>query len=206
MVISAQGESFKYILQLHFPASNNIAEYEALLLGLHVAKSLDIKRVKILDNSVLVISQVNKEWACNDVNMMAYCQEIRKLENNFEGLEYGHTLRGRNETADELAKLRSSRGAIPPGVFLHRLDQPSIKKEIARLTGEVEPEAMEPLQPSSTKSEPSEVMVISLTGEPRSLFIYKQGSCQKTKMSITGYGDGLCVIRWSGILCIDAVF
>jgi len=58
--------------------------------------------------------------------MMAYCQEIRKLENNFDGLEYGHILRGRNEEANELAKIESSRGAIPPGIFLHRLDQPSI--------------------------------------------------------------------------------
>ena len=92
---------------------------------------------------------------------MAYCQEIRKLENNFEGLKYGHILHGRNETADELAKLGSSRGAIPPGVFLHRLDQPSIKKEIARLLGEAEPEATDSLQPSSAQSAPSEVMVIS---------------------------------------------
>ena len=160
MVTSPQGESFKYILQLYFPASNNVAEYEALLLGLRVATSLGIKRVKILGDSLLVISQANKEWACNDVNMMAYCQEIRKLENNFKGLEYGHILRGRNEIADKLAKLGLSWGAIPSGVFLHRLHQSSIKKEITRLTGEVEPEATEPFQPSSAKSEISAVMVI----------------------------------------------
>ena len=70
--------------------------------------------------------------------MMAYCQEIRKLENNFEGLEYGHILHCRNEAAHELAKLGSSRGAIPPDIFFHKLDQPSIKKEITRLTGEAE--------------------------------------------------------------------
>ena len=92
---------------------------------------------------------------------MAYCQEIRKLENNIKGLEYGHILRDRNETVDELAKLRSSRGAIPPGVFLHRLDQPSTKKEIARLLGGAELEATDSLQPSSAQSAPSEVMVIS---------------------------------------------
>ena len=92
---------------------------------------------------------------------MAYCQEITKLENNFEGLVYRHILRGRNETVDELAKLGSSRGAIPPGVFLHTLDRPSIKKEIVRLLGEAEPGATDSLQPSSVQSAPSEVMVIS---------------------------------------------
>ena len=129
-----KGESFKCILQLHFLASNNVAEYEALLLGLRVMTFLGIKCIKILGNSLLIISQANKEWTCNGVNMMAYCQEIRKLENNFDGIEYGHILRGRNEMADELAKLGSSRGAIPPGIFVNKLDQPSIKKEIARLT------------------------------------------------------------------------
>ena len=77
VVISPQGESFNYILQLHFQASNNVAEHEALLLGLRVTTSLGIKRVKILGDSLLVINQANKEWTCNDVNMMAYCQEIR---------------------------------------------------------------------------------------------------------------------------------
>ena len=125
MVISPQGESFKYILQLHFPASNNVAEYEALLLGLRVATSLGIKRVKVVGDSLLVINQANKEWTCSDVNMIAYCQEIRKLENHIKGIEYGHILRGRNETNDELAKLGSSRGAIPPDIFLHRLNHPN---------------------------------------------------------------------------------
>ena len=79
-----------------------MVEYEALFLELRVATSLGKKRVKILGDSLQIISQVNKEWTCNDVNMMAYCQEIRKLENNIEGIslsrsrenregiEYGH--------------------------------------------------------------------------------------------------------------------
>ena len=100
MVISPQGKSFNYILQLHFLASNNVAEYEALLLGLRVVMSLGIKQIKVLGDSLLVISQANKEWSCNDVNMMAYCKEIRKLENNFEGLEYGHIPRSRNQAAE----------------------------------------------------------------------------------------------------------
>ena len=73
MVVSPKDESFKYILQLYFPASNNVAEYEALLHGLRVATALGIKRAKILGDSLLVINQANKEWTCSDVNMMTYC-------------------------------------------------------------------------------------------------------------------------------------
>jgi hypothetical protein len=50
--------------------------------------------------------------------MSLYCKELRKLENNFDGLEYLHILRGKNEILDELAKLGFSRAMVPIGVFL----------------------------------------------------------------------------------------
>jgi hypothetical protein len=42
LVTSPKGENFKYVLQMHFPASNNAAEYEALLHGLRIATALGI--------------------------------------------------------------------------------------------------------------------------------------------------------------------
>jgi hypothetical protein len=44
---------------------------------------------------------------------MLYCQELRKIENNFDGLEYLHILRWKNEITDELANLDSSRLWFP---------------------------------------------------------------------------------------------
>jgi hypothetical protein len=41
LVTSPKGKNFKYVLQMHFLASNNVAEYEALLHGLHVTNALD---------------------------------------------------------------------------------------------------------------------------------------------------------------------
>jgi ribonuclease HI len=43
VVTSHNGESYMYILQMHFPASNNAAEYEALLHGLWIAMALGIR-------------------------------------------------------------------------------------------------------------------------------------------------------------------
>jgi hypothetical protein len=43
LVMSPKGESFKYVLQMHFSASNNAAEYEALLHGLRIATTLGIR-------------------------------------------------------------------------------------------------------------------------------------------------------------------
>jgi ribonuclease HI len=118
LVTPPKGESFKYVMQMHFSASNNAAEFEAMLHGLRITTALSIHRLKVLGDSQLVVNQANKEWSCLDNKMLLYCQEFRKLENNFDGLEYLHILRGKHEVADELAKLSSSRATVRIGVFL----------------------------------------------------------------------------------------
>jgi ribonuclease HI len=72
-VTSLKGESFKYVLQMHFPASNNAVEYEALLHGLRIALTLGIHRLKVLGDSMLVVNQANKEWSCLDDKTSLYC-------------------------------------------------------------------------------------------------------------------------------------
>jgi hypothetical protein len=56
LVTSPKGESFKYVLQMHFPASNNASEYETLLHGLRIAMALGIHRLKVLRDSLLVVN------------------------------------------------------------------------------------------------------------------------------------------------------
>jgi hypothetical protein len=59
-------------------------------------------------------------------------QELHKLENNFDGREYLHILRGRNEVTGELAKLGSSWVVVPLGVFMQELHEPSINKALSK--------------------------------------------------------------------------
>jgi ribonuclease HI len=106
--MSSKGESFKYVLQMHFPASLNAAEYEALLHSLWIFTALGIRRLKVLGGSLLVVNQANKEWSCLDDKMVLYNKDLRKLENNFDSLDYLHILQGKNEIVDELAKLSYS--------------------------------------------------------------------------------------------------
>jgi ribonuclease HI len=73
---------------MHFPASNNEAEYEALLHGLRILTALGIHQLKVLIDSLLIVDQANKEWSCLDDKMLLYCQELYKLENNFDSLEF----------------------------------------------------------------------------------------------------------------------
>jgi hypothetical protein len=56
------------------------------------SRALGICQLKVLGDSLLIVNQANKEWSCLDDKMLLYCQELRKLENNFDGLEYLHIL------------------------------------------------------------------------------------------------------------------
>jgi ribonuclease HI len=131
LFIAPGGEQLNYALQLLFSASNNAAEYEALIHGLNIAVSLGIKRLMVYGDSLVVISQINKEWDCSNDSMGKYCTSIRKLENKFEGLEFHHVERDCNAAADALSKLGSSRAQVPPVIFVQEVPRPSISLERA---------------------------------------------------------------------------
>ena len=116
----------RYIVRLHFPASNNMAEYEALLTGLRIAIELGIKCLDVRGDSQLVIDQVMKESSCHNPKMEAYCNAGHRLEDMFDGLELNHIARKYNEEADELAKIVSGRTTVPPNVFARDLAKPSV--------------------------------------------------------------------------------
>ena len=64
LFISLRGEQLKYVQQLLFKATNNAAEYEALIHGLRIATSLGIKKLLAYGDSKVIIQQVNKDWDC----------------------------------------------------------------------------------------------------------------------------------------------
>src|SRR5207237_8701907 len=108
-----------------FPASNNAAEYEALLYGLRITISLSIRWLVVRGDSELVVNQVQKEYSCTSTKMSAYCQEVRKQEGTFDGLELTHVLWNDNNEAGELAKIGSKRTPVPTAVLVQNLHQPS---------------------------------------------------------------------------------
>jgi hypothetical protein len=116
---------------LLFSASNNETEYEALIHGLNIAISLGIKRLMVYGDSLVVISQINKEWVFSNDSMGKYCTAVRKLEEKFEGLEFHHVERDRNAATDALSKLGSSQTQVPPGVFVQEVPRPSISSDQA---------------------------------------------------------------------------
>jgi ribonuclease HI len=127
LFISPLEKHVRYVLRLHFPASNNVAEYEALVNGLRIAVELGVWRLDARGDSQLVIDQVMKNFHCRDPKMEAYCDEVRRLEDKFYGLELNHIAWRYNKTADELAKIASGRTTVPPDDFSRDIHQPSVK-------------------------------------------------------------------------------
>jgi hypothetical protein len=91
--------------------------------------SLGIKRLMVYEDSLVVISQINKDWDCSTDSMGKYCAAVRKLEDKFEGLEFHHVERDHNVAADALSKLGSSRAQVPPGIFVQEVSCPSIPSD-----------------------------------------------------------------------------
>jgi ribonuclease HI len=129
LFISPLGKHLRYVLHLHFPASNNVDEYEALVNGLRIAIELGVRHLDARGHSQLVIDQVMKNSHCRDPKMEAYCDEVRRMEDKFYGLELNHIARRHNKTTDELAKIASGRTTVPPDVFSRDLHQPSVKTD-----------------------------------------------------------------------------
>jgi ribonuclease HI len=64
LFIAHGGEQLKYALQLLFPASNNVAEYEALIHKLNITVTLGVEKLMVYGDSLVVITQLNKDWDC----------------------------------------------------------------------------------------------------------------------------------------------
>ena len=83
VLISQDGSRLRYVIHLHFSASNNATEYEALINGLRITVELGATWLYVRGDSELVVDQVMKESSCKSPLMAAYFQEVRKLEDKF---------------------------------------------------------------------------------------------------------------------------
>jgi ribonuclease HI len=109
VLISPKGDRLHYVLQIHFTTSSNVAEYEALVHGLKLAKVISIRRILCFRDSDLVVHQVSGEWDAKDANMASYRFYVQQLCGFFEGCEFHHIPRANNDEADRLSKIGSTR-------------------------------------------------------------------------------------------------
>ncbi len=83
-------------------ATNNVAEYKALLLGLNCAKELSAEEVHVNMDSELVVRQMQGRYKVKDPGLKPLAEEARKLISQFTKVEFTHVRRELNKEADKL--------------------------------------------------------------------------------------------------------
>ncbi|KAG7556517.1 Integrase catalytic core [Arabidopsis suecica] len=105
---SPTSEILEQSFRLLFNASNNEAEYEALIAGLRLAQGVGAEEVVAYCDSQLVVNQFNGDYEAKDLRMEAYLEVVKGLSKDFKKFELIRIPRGENTTADALAALAST--------------------------------------------------------------------------------------------------
>uniref|UniRef100_A0A2N9GA65 Uncharacterized protein n=1 Tax=Fagus sylvatica TaxID=28930 RepID=A0A2N9GA65_FAGSY len=105
VLTAPQGQMMELAIRLGFPASNNVAEYEALLHGLRCAIALQADPLTVYCDSQLVVNQISGDYAAKDEKMKIYLVEAKKLLAKFKHVQMEHIGRDLNGHADALAGL-----------------------------------------------------------------------------------------------------
>ena len=83
-------------------ATNNVAEYQALLLGIKLAKELGADEVELVADSMLTVEQVRGNWKVKQEHLKPLRKRVVQELANFGSWSIRHVRRGDNERADEL--------------------------------------------------------------------------------------------------------
>jgi ribonuclease HI len=132
VITSPTGVKHRYVARLSFAlesdrCTNNIAEYEAVILGLRKLRALGVTTCIIRTDSKVVAGQVEKDYTVKDLALMQYLAAIRSLERQFKGFTLQHVDRAKNEEADALAKAAAKGEALPFDVFYHVIGTPAVR-------------------------------------------------------------------------------
>ncbi|KAG5226363.1 RNA-directed DNA polymerase (Reverse transcriptase), Ribonuclease [Salix suchowensis] len=107
VIMSLDKKQYPVSTKLQFGCTNNTAEYEACILGLETALELNVKKIDVYGDSMLIICQVKGEWQTKEEKLIPYQEYLSRLAEEFEEIEFTHLGREGNQFADALATLAS---------------------------------------------------------------------------------------------------
>ena len=108
VLVSPEKITIEKSLRLNFSATNNEAEYEALLMGMMMVQKMGGKAVKVFSDSKLVVGQVRGDREARDSRMQEYLCQVRSIKEKFKVFDLSHVPRSGNTHADSLATLATS--------------------------------------------------------------------------------------------------
>ncbi|GKC54113.1 reverse transcriptase domain-containing protein [Tanacetum coccineum] len=131
ILTNPEGMEFAYTLRFRFNATNNEAEYEALITGLRIAKQMGVKNLQANVDSRLVANQVNGTYVAKDTDMIRYLEKVKTLTDSFKAFSIKQVPRSENKKDDTLSKIAST-------IFAHLSKQVLVEKLKEKSIGEVE--------------------------------------------------------------------
>ncbi|KAL0402491.1 UNVERIFIED_CONTAM: hypothetical protein Slati_4279000 [Sesamum latifolium] len=84
VITSPQGEDLEFAIKFWFKASNNEAEYEALVIGMRMAHEAAARHLLTYSDSQLIVKQVEGAYEVKEENMIQYLQQIKELKTSFD--------------------------------------------------------------------------------------------------------------------------
>ena len=121
-----EGLQIEYALRFDFEASNNEAEYEALIVRIQLATSMGTEKIRVYSDSQLIVNQILQQYEAREDNMIAYLAQARRLVAGLKGLTIAQIPWEENFQADRLARLASSSEVDLQGIRVEYLPEPSI--------------------------------------------------------------------------------
>ena len=147
ILTSPEGIDIEYALIFGFQASNNEAEYEAFIVGLNLAHSMEVDQLEVCSDSQLVVKQIEDTYEAKCEKMIIYLKKVRELLRKFVLVQVRHIPRAENSRADALAKLTTtSQEDLSKLTPVEYLAEPSIDlydEEVAPIMSE--PSWMDPI-------------------------------------------------------------
>ncbi|CAL9024373.1 unnamed protein product, partial [Prunus brigantina] len=107
VLINPNGQATALSFKLDFPCTNNVAEYEAFIMGLSTAREMGAEKMKIIGDSNLVLSQLQGSFAVKEATLAPYRTAAERLINSFKQVAMEHIPGVTNRYADALATLGS---------------------------------------------------------------------------------------------------
>ncbi|KAJ4966414.1 hypothetical protein NE237_018263 [Protea cynaroides] len=143
LFIDPEGAFEPFLFRLEFDCTNNIAEYEACIMGLKAALAIGVSRLKVYGDSSIVIYHVRGDWKTKDGKLVPYQQCAITLAQKFRQIEFDYSPRDTNKYVDALAALASmigndSLGRIKPLIIEKRVRHVHLE-EVNALTIDVRP-------------------------------------------------------------------
>ncbi|GAV84767.1 rve domain-containing protein/RVT_3 domain-containing protein [Cephalotus follicularis] len=129
VLTSPDGWTLEYALRFNFKATNNEAEWEALIAGLTIAKHLEVQRIEASSDSQQVVGLANGEYEAREDLMIKYLSHFHGMKSTFEVLRIVKVPRAENVRADQLSKLATTEELEKnQTVLVDYLDRPTISE------------------------------------------------------------------------------